>query len=214
MPFCLFVPRHLEYPNSRQMESAPHCTKIVDDVLFLTCIIPDGTELNTVYYCIHIPSLVISSQLQGGSLCLTENALAVLLPKCIVVTRAQGPFYPVQTQIYSISACSPTHPRYCFTIRQFVGQSRGVQWEVLEVEIDLSIPGPIKILSRVGRQYTVQRSTSPIDDRDDDLLLYIPLRGGQPRASPSVRFLRVGKPDKWRVARLGGIDKMHLCGMC
>jgi len=92
-----------------------------------------------------------------------------------------------------------------------VGRSRGVEWEILEVEIDLTIPGPIKIFSRVSQQYTVQRSTSPIHDIDDDLLLHFALeRGGQPRAPPSVRFLRVGKPDKWRVARLGGVDKMRL----
>jgi len=83
------------------------------------------------------------------------------------------------------------------------------------VEMDLSIPGPIKIFSRVSQQYTVQRSTFTVHDSDDDLLLHPPLgRGGQPSASPSVRFLRVGKPNKWRMARLGGIDKMHLCGLC
>ena len=79
------------------------------------------------------------------------------------------------------------------------------------MEIDLTIPGPIKIFSRVSQQYTVQRPTSLIHDIDDDLLLLLQLgRAGQPRASPSVRFLRVGKPDEGRVAKLGGIDKMHL----
>ena len=95
-----------------------------------------------------------------------------------------------------------------------MGQSWNVKWEVVEVEIDLSIPGPIKIFSRVSQQYIVQRSTSPIHDGDDDLLLHLPLgRGGQPRASPSVRFLRVGKPDEGRVARLRGVDKMRLSGL-
>ena len=82
------------------------------------------------------------------------------------------------------------------------------------MEIDLSIPGPIKIFSRVSQQYTVQRPTSPIHDIDDDLLLYLPLgRGGQPRASPSVRFLRVGEPDEGRVTRLGGFDNMNFSGL-
>ena len=31
--------------------------------------------------------------------------------------------------------------------------------------------------------------------------------------SPSVRFLRVGKPDEGRVAWLGGVDKMRLSGL-
>ncbi len=198
-------------PNSRQMEFVPQCTKIVDDVLFVTLAIDDGTDWNTTYRCIHIPSLVISTQLLGGSLSLTENAFAVHLPKCIMEPHATGTLYPVHTTIYSIPACPPTHPRYCFIIRRFVEQSRGVEWEVLEAEIDLTIPGPIKIFSRVSQQYTVQPSASRLHDNDDDLLLYLPLgRGGLPRASPSVRFLRVGKPDKGRATWLGVIDKMRL----
>ena len=193
------------------MEFVPHCTKIVDDVLFVTLVIHDGTYWNAAYRCIHIPSLVISTQLPGGSLSLRGNAFAVLLPKCVMKPRVTGSHLPVQTKIYSIPACPPTHPRYCFIIRRFVEQSRGVEWEVLEVEIDLTIPGPIKIFSRVSQQYTVQRPNSPLHDNDNDLLFYFPLgRGGQPRSSPNVQFLRVGNPDKWRVARLGGVDKMRL----
>ena len=89
-----------------------------------------------------------------------------------------------------------------------------MEWEVLEVEIDLSIPGPIKIFNRVSRQYTRQVPTYPLHDSDDDLLLYLPSeRGSQPGAPLSVRFLRVGKPGKVRVARLGGVDNMHLSGL-
>src|SRR5258706_3682166 len=118
------------------------------------------------------------------------------------------------TTIYSIPACTPTRPRYCFIIKRFVGGPRGVEWEVIEVEIDLSTPGPIKIFSRVSWQYTVQRPTYRLHDSDDDLLLYLPLgRRGQPRASPSVRLLRVGKPDKWRVAKIERVDKLRLSGI-
>ena len=86
-----------------------------------------------------------------------------------------------------------------------------MEWEVFDLEIDLSIPGPIKTFSRVSWQYTVQRPAYPLYDSDDDLLFYLPLgRGGRPLAPPSIRFLRVGKPDKWRVARLEGVDKMSL----
>ena len=210
MPFFLSSPGALK-PNSRQMEFVPHCTKIVDDVLFLTIAIRHCTHWNTANRCIHIPSLVISAQLPGGSLSLTENAFAVLLPKCIMGSRISRSPLPVQTKVYSIPACPPTHPRYCFIIGRFLEQSRGMEWDVLEVEIDLNIPGPIKIFSTVSRQYTVQRPTYQLHDSDDDLLFYLSLgRKGQLRASPSVRFLRVGKPDKWRVARLGGVDKMRL----
>src|SRR5258706_2183812 len=190
------------------MGFVPRCTKVFDDVLFVTL---GATLRNIAYRCIPMPSLVISTQLPGGSLSLTKKAFAMLLPKCIMESHSTGSLFSAHTIIYSIHACPPTYPRYCFITKRSLGPSREVEWEVLEVEIDLSIPGPIKIFSRVSQQYTVQRSTSPLHDSNDDLLLYLPLgAGGRPRASPSVRFLRVGKPDKWRVARLGGVDKMRL----
>ncbi|SRR5258706_4980927 len=128
---------------------------------------------------------------------------------------ALGSLFSAYTTIYSIHACSPTYPRYCFIIKRFLGQSRGAEWEVLEVEVDLSIPGPIKVFSRVCQQYTVQRPTYPMHNNNKDLLLHLPLgRGGLPYASPSVRFLRVGKPDIWRVTRLEGVEKMRLSGLC
>ena len=202
-------------PNLRQMGFVPRCTKVIGDVLFVTLAISGGTELNAEYRCIHIPSLVKSSQLQGGSLCLTKDAFTMLLPKCIMESRASGRLFSDQQQIYSIPACPTTHPRYCFIIRRFVEEPRRVQWEVLEVEIDLTIPGPIKVFSKVTRQYTVQLSCSPLTDVDEDLLFYLPLGPrAQPSASPSVRFLRVGKLDKGRVARLEGVDKMHVCRVC
>ena len=89
-----------------------------------------------------------------------------------------------------------------------------MDWEILEVEIDMSIPGPIKIFGRVSRQHIVQRPTyplHPLHDNDKDLLLYLPLRDGYlPSASLSVQFLRVGEPGKGGVAKLGGVDKMRL----
>ena len=199
-------------PISRQMEFIPRCTKVIDDLLFTILDIYDGIQYHTAYRCIHIPSLVISAQLPGGSLSLTENAFAVLLPKCIMESRGTWSLSSAHTTIYSVPTCLPTHPRYCFIIRRFPGQSRGLEWEALEVEIDLSIPGPIKVFSRVSHHHTVQHPTYPLHDSDDDLLVYLPLgRGGLPRASLGVRFLRVGKkPGKGRLARLGGIDKMRL----
>ena len=120
----------------------------------------------------------------------------------------------VHSRIYSVPACPPTHPRYCFIIERFLEAHRGVGWEVLEVEIDLSIPGPIKIIRRVSQQYSVWRPACPLQDSNDDLILYLPLGpGGLPRASLSVQFLRVREPSKVRVARLEGVDEMPLCGL-
>ena len=145
---------------------------------------------------------------------LTENAFAVLLPKCIMESRATRSPSTVHTKIYSIPACPPTYPRYCFTIQRLLKQSRRVDWEVIEVEIDLSIPGPIKVFSRVSQQYTVQCPSYLLHDSDDDLLLYLPLGPrGLPRASLSVQFLQVGRPGKERLARLGGVDKLRLSGL-
>ena len=198
-------------PNSRQMEFIPFSTKVIDDLLFTIFDYPGSTPRNTAYRCIHIPSLVTSTQLPGGSVSLTENAFAVLLPKCIMESRGTWSRDPTHTTIYSVPSCLPTHPRYCFIIKRFPQQSWGVEWKVLEVEIDLSIPGPIKVFSRVSEQYTMQHPSYRLHDGDEDLLLYLPLRRrGLPRASLSVQFLRVGKPGKERLARLGGVDKSHL----
>ena len=82
------------------------------------------------------------------------------------------------------------------------------------MEIDLSIPGPIKIFNRVSHQYTVQHPTYILNDTDDDVLLYRTSgRGVLSRTSLSVRLMRVGKPGKVRVAGLGGVDKMRLTGL-
>ena len=198
--------------NSRQMGFTPLCNKVINDLLFVSFDMLYGPHWTATYRCIHIPSLVISTQLPGGRLSLTENAFAILLPKCIMESRATGSILYVKTNIYYIPACPPAHPRYCVIIERVLRQPQRVEWEVLEAEIDLSIPGPIKVFSRVSKQYTtVQHSAYPLHGRDDDLLLCLPLgRGGLPRASLSIRFLRVGKPSKERLARLGGVDKLCL----
>ena len=193
------------------MQYFSRCTKVIDDLLFVDAEPYVATGRTTTYRCIHLPSLVISTQLPDGSLSLTKNAFDVLLPKCIMESHPTGSTLSVQTKIYSIPACPPTHPRYCFIIERAPRPPWRVDWEVLEVEIDLSIPGPIKIFSRVSQQYTRQVSAYPLYDNDDDLFLSLAsVRGSQqPSASLSVRFLRVGQPGKVRMARLGGIDKMR-----
>ena len=192
------------------MQFISRCTKVIDDLLFVDADLFAHAHRTTTYRCIHIPSLVISTQLPGGSLSLMRNAFDVLSPKCIMESHGTV----AHTNICSIPDCPPTHPRYCVIIKRFLVQPRRVDWEVLEVEIDMSIPGPIKTFSRVSRQYTQQVITYPLHDNDDGLLLYLPLkRGFQPGTSLSVRFLRVGEPGKVRVARLGGVDKMRLSGI-
>ena len=161
----------------------------------------------------HIPSLVISTQLPGGSLSLTENAFAVLLPKCIIESRGTwSPSY-AHSKIYSISACTPTHPRYCFIIRRFPERSWEAEWMVFEVEIDMGIPGPIKGFSRASQEYTVPCPANSLYDSDDDLLLCFQLgRADLSCASLSIRFLRVGKPGEKRLARLG-VDQLRFNGL-
>ena len=196
------------------MDSFPHCTKVFDDLLFTSLEKLGGPHQTTAHRCIHIPSLVISAQLPGGSLSLNGNAFATLLPKYVIELCTTGPPFSIYTNIYSIPACPPTHPRYCFTITRSLRQPQRVEWEVLEVEIDLSIPGPIKTFSRISQQYIVRCPTHPLRESDEDLLLYFPLgRAGPPRAALSVQFLKVGKPDKGRLARLGGVGILPLCGL-
>jgi len=136
----------------------PRCSKVFDDVLFVS--FDDCTHFGIAYRCIHMPSLVISTRLSGGSLSLTENAFAVLLPKCVMICGSAGSLFSSTTTIYSIHAFPPTRPRYCFIIKRLLGHYEGVEWEVLEVEIDLSIPGPIKIFNKVSSSTLC--STQPI----------------------------------------------------
>ena len=210
MPLILPSPGALN-PNSGQTEFVPHCNKVLDELLFTYLNMYDGARQNTSYRCIHIPSLVTSTQLPNGSLSLTETAFSVLLPKCIMESRAMG---SAHTTIYSVPTCLPSHPRYCFVIKRFYTPHQAVDWEVIEVEIDLSIPGPIKVFSGVSQQYTVHVPTVPLHDSDEDLHLYLPLgRGGLPRAPLNIQLLRVGTPGKARLARLGGVDKGRLYGL-
>ena len=201
-------------PNSQQMGFVPLCPKVIDDLLFVNVDVLENIHRNTAYRCIHIPSLAIVAQLPGGSLSLTQNAFSMLPTNCIMESRAMGSNFSANTKIYSIQASLPTHPRYCFMIKRSWGQSMGLDWEVFEVEIDLSIPGPIKIFSRVSQPYTVRCPTYPLHGSNADLLLYLPSgRGDLPSASLGLQFLRVRKPGKERVARLGGADEMRLTGL-
>ena len=205
-------------PNSRQMEFISYSIKVLDDLLFILLGMSDDTHETNVYRCIHLPSLVTSTQLPGGSLSLTENAFAVLQPKCNMESRAMGAGISSASEICSISTCPPTRPRYCFIITRIPRPSPGEAWEVYEVEIDLSIPGPIKVFSKVFQQYIVQLPTSPVHDSDGDLLLYVPrylppgLRDPL-RTSLGIRFLRVGKMGYRRLARFEGVVNLHVYGL-
>ena len=193
------------------MTFVPSCINVRDNILFLKLEISGS---NPTYRCIYLPALVITAQPPGGSIDLTENAFAPLLPECKMETYTPGSIGSVHEEIYSISPYLPKHPRYCFIYSWVLGGSKGMDWEVLDVEIDLSIPGLIKIFTRVSRQYTVPRPRYFFHDSDDDLLLSLPSEHGHPPCSPlSVRFLRVGKPDEWRVAKLGSVEKMCLTGL-
>ena len=74
-------------------------------------------------------------------------------------------------------------------------------------------PGPIKVISTVSSQYRTQRPAYQSHDSDDNLFLYLP-PPYQPQFGPStIRFLRVGKPDTWRVVRFLGAHKMRREGL-
>ena len=59
----------------------------------------------------------------------------------------------VHEEIYSIPAIRTTHPRYCLIVERAKGSQGWYQatvWDVIEVEVDLGIPGPIKGISGVS----------------------------------------------------------------
>ena len=167
------------------MTRVPCSVKVRDDILFVKLDITRRT-----YRCIHLPTRVITTQLSSGSVDLTGKAFAALHPKCIMETRTKGSIGSFHEEIYSIPSRLPEHPRFCFICSRTLEKSKGMDWEIFEVEVDLSIPGPIKIFSQVNRQYTVPRPTYFFHDSDDDLLLSLPLVHGHTPTSPlGIRFL-------------------------
>src|SRR5258706_3136236 len=104
-------------PNSRQMEFFPHCTKVVDDVLFVSLDVSSSIYWHTAFGCIHMPSLVISTPLPGGSLSVTKNPVGILLPKSMLGSREVASYLLGQTKIYSIPANPPTRQTDCFVIK-------------------------------------------------------------------------------------------------
>jgi len=152
---------------------------------------------------------VVTAQLPGGSIDLTENAFTPL-PECKLKTRTGYSVSSVHDEIYSIPSCLPNHPRYCFILARHLESGEGKDWGILELEIDLSIPGPVKTFSRVSRQYTVAPPTDSnlAHHNVDDLLLSA---DGSVYLRPlKVGFLQVGKPDVWQEVTLGGVDKIYL----
>ena len=160
-----------------------------------------------------MPTLVTLAQLPGGSLALMEDELP---SKCKVeieiVNLDETP--SVREEIYSIPACLPTHPRYCLIVGRRLGQRQNI-WDIFEVEIDLSMPGPIKGIREVSQSsIAVSRGTHLYHCSDDHMVLILPsVHGTIPHAPLSIRFLRVGTLGDWRAVKVGGMDKMCVSGL-
>jgi hypothetical protein len=190
------------------MALVPSFIKVCDDILFVKL---DFLWSHQTYRCIHLPTLVITTQLPGGSIDLTESAFAALLPECEMETCTAGSIVSVHEEIFSVPSCLPKHPRYYFIFSRVLERTIRMDWEIFEVEVDLTIPGPIKIFGRVSRQYAVPRPTSHVHQSIDDLLLSFPSEHDDTPCSPlSVRFLQVGKLDGWRAVKLKGVNEMYL----
>ena len=188
------------------MTNYPRGIKVCDDILFIRLVLSTS---GAIYRCIHLPTLVVTAQLPGGSIDLTENAFAPLLAECKFETCAKMSVESVHEEIYSIPSCLPNHPRYYFILTRYLDNGERQDWEILEVEVDLSIPGPIKIFSRVSRQCIVAHSTNMFHHSIDDLLLSADdFMFSKPL---EVRFLQVGKPDVWRELKLG--KKIYVDGL-
>lgn len=101
---------------------------------------------------------------------------------------------------------------YYFIVERRLGRYQGSVWDIFEVEIDLSIPGPIKGISRACQWSSA--GTYLYHCSDDNLLLTLPsVHGIIPNAPLNIRTLRVGTPDDWRAVKIGGMNKMRLSGL-
>ena len=87
-------------PNSRQMEFVPSCTKVSGDVLFVSEDKSSRPYWDIAYCCIHIPSLVISTPMPGGSLSSQKMHLPCSY-RSALVNHAQRPIFRPMQQ-YSI----------------------------------------------------------------------------------------------------------------
>jgi hypothetical protein len=195
------------------MTLIPYFIKVSDDILFVKLKVPGSHQTYPcqTYRCIHLPTLVITTQLPGGSVDLTENAFAALLPECKMETCTVSSVGSIGEEIYPVPSCHPKHPRYYFIFTRVLEGSKGMDWEIFGVEVDLIIPGPIKIFGRVSRQYAVPCPTILSRESIGDLLLSFPSEHDDTPCSPlSVRFLQVGKLDGWRVVKLQGVNGMNL----
>jgi hypothetical protein len=190
------------------MSFQPCRLRVCEDLLFLVKPQIPGDHCTVTCRCVHIPSLVVLAR-PGQSVDLTEEAFSRLPQGCRIEMDTME---SIQETIYPFPSDTPLHPRYCFTYARVVRELRSteVSWEDLEIEIDLSIPGPIKPFRRITQGSTVSR---PGHAADDNLLLFSPLSYGIPRGPLRVRFSRVGWQDAWRVANVKGYDKMRMRGL-
>ena len=169
----------------------------------------------TAYTCIHIPTLVISARLPGGSLALMGDELP---QKCNlkIVLAALEKESPIDEEIYSIPACLPTHPRYGFIINRSTRPTLGGynldDWDYFQAEIDLSIPGPIKGISAFSKSHGKLWPFFPytyICSNDDLFLTFPSVKWGPPHLNHL--FLRIGMPpEEWREVKVEGMDKMQV----
>ena len=123
-----------------------------------------------------MPTLVTLVQQPGGSLALMEDELPSKCKIEIVLGGIEAN-RSVHEEIYSIPANRTTHPRYCLIVERGKGSQGWYQttvWEIIEVEVDLGIPGPIKGISGVSTpvQSGVGSFSNVIEHKKENANLY------------------------------------------
>ena len=192
------------------MSDLPSRIRVRDDLLFMKFLLP-GPYINATYCCIHMPSLVVSIQIPGE---MVDLAFSRLPKEGKMVIDTLGTMGSINEQIYPSPSNTSAHPRYYFVLeRNFESYIKMVS-EVLTIEIDLSVPGPIKAFGRVVQEYTVPNQIRRFRAANDDVQLFFPFfYGDTPRVPPIVRSWGLGSRDAGRVANVEGIEEMRLDGV-
>lgn len=133
------------------MSFRPLCLKVLEDILFVIKDRRPGSPFSKTCLCIHLPPLIHYACVDSG----LPNRTPRKLAPCFEFGEGPGisePWTSRREEIYSIphDAGTSVYPKYRFVLSSF-----NTSWEVFDVELDLTVPGPLKPFRSVKHHNTM-----------------------------------------------------------
>jgi len=191
------------------------CIKVQEDILFVIKQIKLGSSFAKTCLCIHLPPLIHHTFVDSA---LPEHATWKLAP-CFEISAGEDSserWYSVNEDIYAIPHDAGTiepllttaYPKY-----RFVLSYSYLSWDIFDVELNLTVRGPIKPFRSVRRHTT---RPGPYKDlsvgaSDGDLLVVLTLCDSTPTLVNVRSFsptLEESDSECWRVGRVEGLDRL------